>query len=62
MRRMRKMSNEYVENLQEYITSEVDRISKTNNLIELNNTAKILQENIELFINAHRERIYKAIK
>ena len=56
------MSNEYVENLQEYITSEVDRISKTNNLIELNNTAKILQENIELFINAQRERIYKAIK
>lgn len=59
---MRKMSNGYVENLQEYITSEVDRISKTDNLIELNNTAKMLQENIELFINAHKERIYKAIK
>lgn len=56
------MSNGYVENLQEYITSEVDRISKTDNLIELNNTAKMLQENIELFINAHRERIYKAIE
>lgn len=56
------MSNGYVENLQEYITSEVDRISKTDNLIELNNTAEMLRENIELFINAHRERIYKAIK
>lgn len=48
----------YVGNLRSFINTELDRISRTTNLIEFNDEARALSDNVELYISSHRSRIY----
>ena len=55
---MTKEEQEYVGNLRSFINTELDRISRTTNLIEFNDEARALSDNVELYISLHRSRIY----
>lgn len=55
---MTKEEQEYVGNLKSFINMELDRISRTTNLIEFNDEARALSDNVELYISSHRSRIY----
>lgn len=55
---MTKEEQEYVDNLRSFINTELDRISRTTNLIEFNDEARALSDTVELYISSHRSRIY----